>query len=69
MTRKWVRLYGPNGGTDEANFGEHRFVRHEDGHFDVLAEAVAGLCSVGGFTIAPASEQPPENYEPPPPRR
>ena len=66
--RRWIRVYGPVG-ADEANYGEHRFVRHEDGTFVVLAEAVAGLCAVGGFTVAPENEQPPEDYEPPPVRR
>jgi hypothetical protein len=66
MTRKWVRAYGPRG-TDIANFGEHEFKVHEDGHFDVLAEAVEGLTRVGGFVVAPEHEQPPEDWEPPPP--
>ena len=66
--RKWVRVYGPPG-CDEANYGVHEFDRHEDGHFDVLAEAVPGLCSVGGFVVAPESEQPPDDFEPAPRRR
>ena len=66
---KWVRVYGPGPTTDLANYGEHQFVRHEDGHFDVLAEAVADLCRVGGFTVAPENEQPPDGWEPPPPSR
>ena len=53
--RKLVRVYGPSG-CDEANYGTERFVRHEDGHFDVPEEALQGLLTVGGFTVAPPDQ-------------
>jgi hypothetical protein len=54
--RKMVRLIGPPG-CDEANYGTERFVKHEDGHFDVPEEAVEGLCKVGGFVRAPVQAE------------
>jgi hypothetical protein len=52
MMRKLVRVYGPSG-CDEMSYGTERFVKHEDNHFDVPEEALPGLLTVGGFTLAP----------------
>ena len=50
--RKWVRVYGPGPTTDLANYGEHQFVRHEYGYFDVPVEASAVLTRVDGFILS-----------------
>jgi hypothetical protein len=55
--RKLVRVYGPSG-CDEMSYGTEKFVKHEDNHFDVPREALAGLLTVGGFTLAPVTMQP-----------
>jgi hypothetical protein len=50
-----VKMFGPPG-ADEANYGEQKFSRHEDGSFWVTPEAVDGLTRVGGFVVAPVAE-------------
>ncbi len=46
----YVKMRGPVG-CDEANFsGLPLIKRHDDGHFDVPAEAVEGLMHTGGFS-------------------
>jgi hypothetical protein len=50
-----VKMFGPPG-TDEANHGTMRFIRHSDGTFYVDPLAVEPLCKVGGFVVAPAAD-------------